>query len=91
MRLIIFLSIYPWLYNLLLGLGRFFSFLIHTQSVELLGREISPFQAPACTLNNTNAECTQTSMSQVGFKPKAPVFERAKTVLALDRAATVIS
>jgi hypothetical protein len=29
-------------------------------------------------------------MSQVGFEPTIPVFERAKTVHALDRAATVI-
>jgi hypothetical protein len=29
-------------------------------------------------------------MTQVGFEPTIPVFERAKTVHALDRAATVI-
>jgi hypothetical protein len=29
-------------------------------------------------------------MSLVGFEPTTPVFERAKTVHALDRAATVI-
>jgi hypothetical protein len=29
-------------------------------------------------------------MTRVGFKPTIPVFERAKTVHALDRAATVI-
>jgi hypothetical protein len=33
---------------------------------------------------------TQTSMSQVGFEPMYPVFERAKTFHALDRAGTVI-
>jgi hypothetical protein len=32
----------------------------------------------------------QTSMPRVGFKPTIPAFERAKTVHALDRAATVI-
>jgi hypothetical protein len=31
----------------------------------------------------------QTSMPWVGFEPTIPVFERAKTVHALDRAATV--
>jgi hypothetical protein len=31
----------------------------------------------------------QTSMSLVGFEPTIPVFERAKTFHALDRAATV--
>jgi hypothetical protein len=29
-------------------------------------------------------------MLRVGFEPRIPVFERAKTVHALDRAATVI-
>jgi hypothetical protein len=29
-------------------------------------------------------------MPQVGFEPKIPVFERAKTVHALDRAAAVM-
>jgi hypothetical protein len=29
-------------------------------------------------------------MLEVGFEPVTPVFERAKTVRALDRAATVI-
>jgi hypothetical protein len=32
----------------------------------------------------------QTSMYRVGFEPTIPVFERAKTVHALDRAATLI-
>jgi hypothetical protein len=29
-------------------------------------------------------------MPQVGFEPKIPVFERAKTIHALDHAATMI-
>jgi hypothetical protein len=33
---------------------------------------------------------TQISMSQVGFEPTIPVFERAKTVHALDLVAAVI-
>jgi hypothetical protein len=33
---------------------------------------------------------TQTSMPQVGFEPTIPVFERAKTAHALDRAANVL-
>jgi hypothetical protein len=37
----------------------------------------------------TQNERTQTSMRGVGFKPTIPVFERAKTVHALDRAVTV--
>jgi hypothetical protein len=39
----------------------------------------------------TQNKCTQTSMPRVGFEPRTPVFERTKTVHALDRAATVIS
>jgi hypothetical protein len=38
----------------------------------------------------TQNNCTQTSIPWVGFEPTIPVFERAKTVRALDRAATVI-
>jgi hypothetical protein len=39
--------------------------------------------------NTINAD-RQTSMPRVEFEPTIPVFERAKTVHALDRAATVI-
>jgi hypothetical protein len=38
----------------------------------------------------TQHKRTQTSMLRLGFEPTIPVFERAKTVHALDRAATVI-
>jgi hypothetical protein len=38
----------------------------------------------------TQTQNKQTSMPQVGFEPTIPVFERAKTVHVLDRAATVI-
>jgi hypothetical protein len=37
----------------------------------------------------TQNKLKQTSMPRVEFKPTTPVFERAKTVYALDRAATV--
>jgi hypothetical protein len=46
---ILFYSILLWLYSPLLGLGRFFSFLIYTQSVGLLGRGIS--QSQGCYLH----------------------------------------
>jgi hypothetical protein len=36
-------------------------------------------------------KCTQTSMPEVGFESLLPVFERAKTVHALDRAAFLIT
>jgi hypothetical protein len=55
-----------------------------TQSVGILGRGISPSQS--LYLHRIN---TQTSMLLAGFEPTIPVFELAKTVHALDRAATV--
>jgi hypothetical protein len=45
---------------------------------------------PAHRTAQTQNKGTQTSMPQVGFEPMIPVFERAKTVHALDSAATVI-
>jgi hypothetical protein len=51
------------------------SFLIYTQSIRLLGR---------------GSAHRKTSMPRVCFEPTIPVFERAKTVHALDREATVI-
>jgi hypothetical protein len=38
----------------------------------------------------THNKRTQASMPRVGFKPTIPTFERAKTVPALDSAATVV-
>jgi hypothetical protein len=38
----------------------------------------------------TQNKRTETSMPQVAFEPMIPAFERAKTVHALDCAATVI-
>jgi hypothetical protein len=64
-----------------------------TQSVELLGRGISPSQSPYLHTeqhkNRINAYNTD-NHDLSGFKPTIPAFERAKTVHALDRAATVI-
>jgi hypothetical protein len=72
-------------------LGRFFSFLIYKQSAGLLGRGISPSQGRYIhTEQHKQNKRTQTSMPHVGFEPTIPVFERAKTVHALHRAATVI-
>jgi hypothetical protein len=45
---------------------------------------------PRHRTTQTQNKRTQTSMSHVGFEPTNPVFERAKTVHALDCAATVI-
>jgi hypothetical protein len=45
---------------------------------------------PTQRTTQTQNKRTQTSMPLVGFEPTIPDFERAKTVHALDRAATVI-
>jgi hypothetical protein len=46
----------------------------------------------AAQTQNTNTERTHTQISipRLGFEPTTPVFERARTVRALGRAATVI-
>jgi hypothetical protein len=46
---------------------------------------------PTHKITQTQNKGTQTSMPRVGFESTTPMFERAKTVHALDRAATVIS
>jgi hypothetical protein len=75
----------------LVDLGRFFSFLIYTQSLGLLGRLIGPSQGLYLhTGQHKHRINSQTSMPRVGFETTIPVFERAETVLALDRSATVI-
>jgi hypothetical protein len=45
---------------------------------------------PTHRTTQTHNKRTLISMSQVGFDPTIPTFERAKTVHALDRAATVV-
>jgi hypothetical protein len=74
-----------------MDLGRFFSFLIYTQSVGLLKRVTSPSQGfYLYTEQHIHRVNTQISMPQVGFEPTIAVFERAKTFHVLDRAATAI-
>jgi hypothetical protein len=78
--------------TVLVYLGRFFSFLIYTQSVGLLGREISPSQGRYLQTeqHKHRINAHRYPCLWVGFEPTIPAFERAKTVHALDRAATVI-
>jgi hypothetical protein len=45
---------------------------------------------PIHTTTQTQNKRTHASMPQVTFEPTIPVFERTKTVHALDRTATVI-
>jgi hypothetical protein len=87
------LSIYIYVYgSTALGdLGRFFSLFIHTQSVGLLGKGISLSQGRYLhTEQQRHRLNAQTSMPRVGFELTIPIFERAKTVHALERAATVV-
>jgi hypothetical protein len=68
-----------------------FSFLIFRQSVGLLGGGISLSQGRYLhRTTQTQNKRRQTSMPRMGFESAIPAFERAKTVHALDRAATVI-
>jgi hypothetical protein len=86
-------SIYQWLYIPLLGLGRFFSFFIFytVGRTPWTGDQPVTKPLPAHSTAQTQNKRTRTFMPQVGFEPIIPVFERAKTVHALDLAATVIS
>jgi hypothetical protein len=54
------------------------------------GDEPNARPLPAHRRTQTQNKRTQISMLRVGFEATIPVFERAKTVHTLDRAATVI-
>jgi hypothetical protein len=77
---------------LLLDLGRFFSFLILYTDGRTPWTVDQPVARPLPTHRTTQTQNkrAQTSMPWVGFEPSIPVFERAKTVHALGRAATVV-
>jgi hypothetical protein len=83
--------LYPWLYSPC-GPWPLFQFL----NLDTFGR--SPWTSdqpvgwplPTHRITQTQNKCTQTTMTLVGFELIIPVFERAKTVHASDRAATVI-
>jgi hypothetical protein len=77
---------------LLLDLCRSFSFLILYTVGRTPWTGDQPVTRPLPTHRTTQTQNkrTQTSMSQVGFEPTIPVFEGAKTVHALERAATLI-
>jgi hypothetical protein len=71
-------------------LGRFFSFLIYTQSIRVLGWGSARRKAATNTEQHKQNKRGQTFMPRVGFEPTIPVFDWAKTVRALDRATIVI-
>jgi hypothetical protein len=67
-----------------------FSLLDLRHSVGLLGRVISSSQGLYLyTQKNAHTQKHQTSMPWLGFEPTIPATERAKTVHALDRSATL--
>jgi hypothetical protein len=84
--------IYLWLYSPLLDLERFFGFMIFytVGRTPWTGDQPIARPLPAHRTAQTKNKRTQISMPQVEFEPTTPVFERAKTVHTLDRAATVI-
>jgi hypothetical protein len=77
----------------LLGLGRFFGFFIFykVDRTPWTGDQSVARPLPVHRTTQTQNKRTQTSMPRVGFERTIPVFERAKTVHALDRVATGIS
>jgi hypothetical protein len=88
------LSLYDYIYMVIyfLDLGRFFNFLLLYSASRTPWTGDHHFERPLPTHRTTETEnkCTQTFMLQLGYEPKIQVFERAKTVHAFDRAATVI-
>jgi hypothetical protein len=91
MSLSIYLSIYLWPYSPCRPWSLFqFLNLYAVSRTPWTGDQ--PVARPLTTHRSTQTQNkrTQTSMSLVKFEPTIPVFERAKTIHALDRAATVI-
>jgi hypothetical protein len=85
-----YLSIYG--STFLVDLGCFFSFLILYTVGRAPWTGVQPIARPLPTHRTTQTQNKniQIYMPQVGFEPTIPMFEGAKTVLAIDRAATVI-
>jgi hypothetical protein len=71
-------------------LGGYFNILIYTQSAGLFGRGISLSQDRYLHIEQHKHRINACRpLPRVGFEPTFPVFERAKTIHALDRAATL--
>jgi hypothetical protein len=70
----------------------FFSFLISytVDRTPWTGDQPVARPLPAHRIEQTQNKRTQASVSQVGFEPTIPEFERAKIVHALDGAVTVV-
>jgi hypothetical protein len=76
----------------MLVFGPFFGFLIFYTVGSTPWTEDQPVTRPlpAHRTAQTQDKRTQTYMPWEGFEPMIPVFERSKTVHALDRSTTVI-
>jgi hypothetical protein len=87
-----FHSIIQWLYSSLLGLGRFFSFIIlyAVDRTPWTGDQPVARLVPTRRTAQTQNKRIQTSMPQVVFETTTPAIERDKTVNAIDCAATVM-
>jgi hypothetical protein len=74
----------------MLCLGCFFGFLIPytVGRIPWTGDQPVARPLPSYRTTQTQNKHTQTSTPGFGFEPTIPVFERAKTVDALDRAIT---
>jgi hypothetical protein len=85
-------SIYLWLCSPLLGLYNFFSFLIFHIVCRTPWRGISLSQGRYLHTGQHKHRINENRhpYTRVGFEPPIPAFERPKTVLASDHAATMI-
>jgi hypothetical protein len=85
--------IHQWLYSPLLITGSFLRFLMLYTVCRNPWAEDQPVARPVPTHRTaqTHNKRKQISMHRVGFEPTISAFERAKTVHALDSAATLIS
>jgi hypothetical protein len=88
----IFYSILLWLYSSFVGPWQPFQFLnVYTVGrTPWTGDQPVARSLPTHRTTQTQNKRTQTSMPRVRFEPTTQVLERAKTVHALDRSATVI-
>jgi hypothetical protein len=84
--------IHSWIYSPLLGPGLFFYFeILSIQTIGLIGGVMSLSQGRYLHTgqHKQNKRIHRHPCFWAGFKPTIPAFERAKTVHALDRAASV--
>jgi hypothetical protein len=87
----IYLSIYPGLYSPCWSWPLFQFLNLNTVGrTPCTGDQPVTRPLPTHRTTQTQNKRTQTSMPRMGFESTIPVFDRAETVHALDRAATVI-